>query len=216
MTRANVQGRLGALGVVVFLGSIVFIAVGIVGNPWYRFVRIEGGSMAPAISPGDLIVVAPTPSKVEPGMILVMTVAGEVVTHRVVSVNADGTLTTRGDANTVNDAYSTRPVVVDGLYVGTVPWLGHVLPIGAVSDASFLDQAGAATYITVGPWPALDVISTPTPGNEAAPTEAAPTAAPPEPTAAPVDPTPDPTADPTDAPAASASPDPAPTPADTP
>ena len=55
------------------LALAVFIGAGIVGNPWYRIVTIEGGSMEPTISRGDLIMVAPAPSKVEPGMILVMT-----------------------------------------------------------------------------------------------------------------------------------------------
>ncbi len=88
-----------SLALVAVLASLVLVGGGIVGTPWYRFVTVEGGSMAPAISRGDLILVAPAPSKVEPGMILVMSVGGELVTHRVVAVNADGTFVTRGDAN---------------------------------------------------------------------------------------------------------------------
>ena len=131
----------------------VFICLGLVGNPWYRIVTIQGGSMAPAIPRGDLIVVTSAPSKVEPGMILVMTVGGEVVTHRVVAVNPDGTFVTRGDANRVNDAWDSRQIHVDGLYVATIPWLGHVLRIGSGSEASFADGASATMQITVGTFP---------------------------------------------------------------
>ena len=141
------------MALIAALALVVFIGAGIVGNPWYRMVTIEGGSMEPAISRGDLIVVTPAPSKVEPGMILVMTVGGEVVTHRVVAVNADGTFVTRGDANRVNDAWDSRQIHVDGLYVATIPWLGHVLRIGNGSEASFADGTSATMQITVGPFP---------------------------------------------------------------
>jgi signal peptidase I len=138
---------------VVVLALVVFIGAGLVGNPWYRLVTIEGGSMAPAISRGDLILVAPAPSQVKPGMILVMDVGGGIVTHRVVAVNADGTFVTRGDANNVNDAWDGGQVQVDGLYVATVPWLGHILPVGNASDALFADAVGAGMQLTVGPFP---------------------------------------------------------------
>jgi signal peptidase I len=131
-----------------------FIGAGIVGNPWYSILRIDGGSMEPTFALGDLIVVMPAPDTIEPGMVLVLTVGGEVVTHRVVAVSADGTIVTRGDANSVNDAWGSRQVQVDGLYVATIPWLGHILPVGDASEASFADGAGATMQITVGSWPA--------------------------------------------------------------
>jgi hypothetical protein len=79
------------------------------------------------------------------------------VTHRVVAVNPDGTLVTRGDADAVNDAWGTRQVRVAGLYVATIPWLGQILPVQDASSASFADGVGAAMNITVGQRaPALD------------------------------------------------------------
>jgi len=82
-----------------------------------------------------------------------MTVGGEVVTHRVVAVNADGTFVTRGDANRVNDAWGSQPIQVDGLYMATIPWLGRILPIRNASEASLADGTIATMHITVGPWP---------------------------------------------------------------
>ena len=153
---ALVAGALEAMLVAV-IAFVVFIGVGLADNPWYRIVKIEGGSMEPTFTIGDLIVVAPVPETVEPGMVLVMNMGREVVTHRVVSVAADGmvdgTFVTRGDANSVNDSWESRPVEVSGLYVATIPWLGHVLPIQSTSDASFTDAVSASTHITVGTWP---------------------------------------------------------------
>ena len=155
------HARIGRLVRVVsgatLVAVIVVLGAGVVGNPWYHFVSVEGGSMEPAISNGDLVVVAPAPAKVEPGMILVLTVDGQVVTHRVVAVNLDGTLITRGDANPVDDSWSGQQVQVDGQYVATIPWLGHILQVGDVSDASYADDVSAGAQISVGAW------STPSP-----------------------------------------------------
>lgn len=137
-----------ALGVV--LGSVLIIAVGIVGNPWYRVVKIAGGSMAPTIHAGELVLVAPAPERIEPGMVVVMVVGDEVVTHRVVNVSADGTLLTKGDANRVTDDWGDRPVRIVGQYLATIPWLGAILPVPDVSSAVFTDQATARMTLQVG------------------------------------------------------------------
>jgi RTX calcium-binding nonapeptide repeat (4 copies) len=53
----------------------------------------------------------------------------------------------------VNDAWSSQRVPVDGQYVATIPWLGHILPVMNASAASFADRASAALHINVGSWP---------------------------------------------------------------
>ena len=75
-------------------------------------------------------------------MILVMSVDGQPVTHRVVSVAADGTFITRGDANAVNDCWSSAAVNVIGVYVGIVPLLGQVLHVGDTSDCGLRGRSG--------------------------------------------------------------------------
>ena len=86
-----------------------------------------------------------------------MTVGDEIVTHRVVLVNPDGTFVTRGDANRVDDAWGGQPVQVNGQYLATIPWLGRFLPVPVASAASFVDRTTATMHLTVGPW------ATPTP-----------------------------------------------------
>ena len=135
------------------LPVILFLGFGMVGTPWYHVIKIDGGSMAPTIARGDLILMAPAPAHVEPGMVLVMTVGDELVTHRVVAVYADGTFVTRGDANRVDDAWGDQPVQVDGQYLATIPWLGRFLPVPVASAASFADGVTATAQIKVGTFP---------------------------------------------------------------
>ena len=77
--------------------------------------------MEPTITRGDLIVVTPPPTTIEPGMILTMGVEGRIVTHRVVSVGTDGSLVTRGDANAVNDDWHGERITIYGQYLFTIP-----------------------------------------------------------------------------------------------
>ncbi|MBR7744544.1 signal peptidase I [Phycicoccus sp. BSK3Z-2] len=95
------------------------------------------GSMEPAISPGDVVVVRPTPAE-DLGVGSVVTYQlrsgrPEVVTHRVVGqgVADDGevSLWTRGDANDATDREVVREVQVRGEVWYVVPWVGHVTTV---------------------------------------------------------------------------------------
>ncbi len=174
---------------------IVFMATGLVANPWYRLVSVEGGSMWPSISHGDVIVVGPAPAKIQPGMILVLTVDDQVVTHRVIVVNADGTFVTRGDANSVNDDWDSGQVRVKGRYLATIPLVGRIVTVRNTSGAWFADALTGEMNITVGPW----ATDTPSPSES-------PTASPTSVATASATPTQEATASPTSAATASATP----------
>jgi signal peptidase I len=148
-----VVGSLGLAATAV----VLFLAAGIVGTPWYHLVSIDGGSMEPALRRGDLVVVGPPPATVRPGMVLELAVGTRVVTHRVVAVNPDGSLVTRGDANAVSDIWRDQPVRILGEYLGTVPWLGRLVSVAPRSGASFTDAASGGLHLTVGPWPCGDM-----------------------------------------------------------
>jgi signal peptidase I len=206
------------------LAFTVFIAYGLVGNRWYHILAIEGGSMEPTITRGDLIVVTPLESEIRPGMILTMGVNGRIVTHRVIAVLPDGSLVTRGDANGLDDDWQGKPITVFGQYAFTIPALGRFLPISNGSAASFTDQETAAQRIEVGHWtisgpdPAVALPPAATPALTPEPTAGEPTAAdatPAEPTPSQMESASPPVTDPPlptypDTP--SASPDPEPTP----
>ncbi|MFC8597901.1 signal peptidase I [Isoptericola sp. NPDC057191] len=91
------------------------------------------GSMEPALSPGDVVVVRPVdPADVRVGdVVTFQPVSGDptLVTHRVAGVTwgTDGAagFVTRGDANGADD----DPIVSDqvqGRVMYSIPWLGHL------------------------------------------------------------------------------------------
>lgn len=124
---------------VVTITALAFVAYGLIDNRWYQIVAIEGGSMAPTFEAGDAIVVTPAPQNLEVGMIVVLQVDGDLVTHRVVEVT-DGGFRTRGDANEAADDFSEQEVAVVGLYRFRIPGLGRLLGIAA----------GSGAYVTSG------------------------------------------------------------------
>ncbi|MFN8619133.1 MAG: signal peptidase I [Chloroflexota bacterium] len=133
---------------------LVFIGYGTLPNAWYRVLVVTGASMEPALRQGDLIVVTPPPDQVKVGMVLVLDVDGRLLTHRVSAVAGDGTFTTKGDANPVEDDFGGRAVRIFGTYAGSipVPGLGRVLPVPAGSAAAFTDHWGGSQQYQIGSW----------------------------------------------------------------
>lgn len=92
----------------------------------YTPIRVSGSSMHPALHAGDLVFVTRgTPQR---GDIALLRMPGHgPVLHRIVGVEADGTVRTRGDANPVDDL---EPVNREHV-AGTV---AAVLPVGAAIE----------------------------------------------------------------------------------
>ena len=81
---------------------------------------VSTGSMQPAISPGDVVMTAPPESDLmfEEGTVVTFedpAQAGDLVTHRIVALNDDGTYRTRGDSNGVSDSANLDPEAVVGV-----------------------------------------------------------------------------------------------------
>lgn len=75
--------------------------------------RLVSGSMAPKYKTGDYVIVKETDaSTLKVGDIIAYVseapdTAGEVIIHRIVDIQNDGTIVTRGDANPIDDKYTT-------------------------------------------------------------------------------------------------------------
>ncbi|GAA3225989.1 signal peptidase I [Dactylosporangium siamense] len=86
------------------------------------------GSMRPGIAPGDLVVSAPVrAAQVRAGQVVVVedpARPGTLLVHRVVRRNADGSLTTKGDANPSVDQAAVPAANVRGLARLRVPKVG--------------------------------------------------------------------------------------------
>ncbi len=94
----------------------------------WKPVVVMTGSMMPAISPGDVVLVAPGQVPERGRIVLVRDpqVPTGRVTHRVVAVAADGTLTTKGDANPAADSVRHHPCDVIGVARLVVPRAGRL------------------------------------------------------------------------------------------
>ena len=88
-------------------------------------------SMQDTFQSGDVILVRQTPAgQIQPGDIIAFTSIdpanqGEIVTHKVRSVNADGSFTTYGTFTGQDDAYSALPEHLLGRYRFRLPGLGR-------------------------------------------------------------------------------------------
>lgn len=98
---------------------------------------VLSGSMQPAFNTGDLIITVPERvQSLHAGQVAVFTPTGENApyAHRITSISGDPaapTLTTKGDANPVPDAWhSTLSGPTVPVVVATVPLLGHAMMWG--------------------------------------------------------------------------------------
>ena len=95
---------------------------------------VEGGSMEPALSPGDVIVYRRVSPSLAAGDLVVFQYAGGLVVHRVVAVMRDGTMRTAGDANESADMTPLEYTAVRGEVVFVLP-LGHLAEKVAAAGA---------------------------------------------------------------------------------
>lgn len=87
---------------------------------------ILSGSMEPAMSPGDAIIIG-APTAVAVGDVITFDTGDDVpTTHRVVGVQ-DGRYITKGDANEEPDAQLVAPADVRGEVRFTIPLIGYVV-----------------------------------------------------------------------------------------
>lgn len=113
----------------VFVGAVMFTLVlwAFVPMLWgWRPYVVTSGSMAPAVSVGDLILVDPARTSVPRiGDVITYHRPGSPrVTHRVVGRDADGAYRTKGDANAQADLQPVSPELVLGRVRIVVPMLG--------------------------------------------------------------------------------------------
>ena len=121
----------------VFITCVVAIAllllttlVPIPGN--FKVKVVKSGSMEPYIKTGGLVVISPGANYVVGDVITFGkdTKTQIPTTHRIVSVNGEGSLrtfTTKGDANDSVDPNVTRLSDVHGKVIFTLPYAGYVL-----------------------------------------------------------------------------------------
>ena len=103
----------------VVLGLLMFALLSLP----FQLYAVRTGSMEPTFAPRSLVLVHT--GEFHKGQPISFTHHGEVITHRLKSVNADGSIVTQGDANTTADPWVVQPREIIGGVVASVPWLGY-------------------------------------------------------------------------------------------
>lgn len=116
-------------GVVTMFASLLLWSVAPALLGWHPTV-VMTGSMQPRLHPGDVVVSRPVPtSALSLGQVVLAADPdhpGRLRLHRLAVINADGTLTLRGDANGANDSTPVRRDDVRGVAVLRIPYLGKI------------------------------------------------------------------------------------------
>jgi signal peptidase len=102
----------------------------------YKLSVVHTGSMSPTISSRSAVIVREHQFRV--GEPISFTADGTVITHRLVGINADGTITTKGDANTTPDPWHVPTSAIIGGVVAAPAELGYWMmylknPVGLLS-----------------------------------------------------------------------------------
>ncbi|WP_250032939.1 signal peptidase I [Paractinoplanes maris] len=129
------------------LVGLLLVSVAPVVLGWKSTVVVSG-SMMPKIRPGDVISAAPSPDKITAGTVVLVddpAHPGELLLHRVVRLDDDGRMITKGDANQTAD---TTPVPMANL-VGVprmrIPWIG--LPYLWIRQGRYLPVIAAGVLL---------------------------------------------------------------------
>ncbi len=122
--------RAVAAGFVAVVGGLVMWSVLPTALGWDSHVVVSG-SMAPRIQAGDVVLTEPIPpAAIKPGYVIAFedpSHPGRKLLHRVEGISPDGSLVTRGDANSTADSTAVSPAAVGGLGRLRVPYVG--LPV---------------------------------------------------------------------------------------
>ncbi len=114
------MSRLRSIAETLMLLLVLAAAVWTATQHWQP-VRVTGGSMQPALSEGDLVLVDKRGRAGSGRIALLESPRHGPVLHRIVSVGPDGSVVTKGDANKVTDFDSLPATSVVGPVVAVVP-----------------------------------------------------------------------------------------------
>lgn len=85
------------------------------------------GSMEPVMERGDLLFVKEVKDLQEQDIIAWYNPEGGITTHRIVEVRKDGTYTTKGDSNNIEDLAAVKQEQIIGVYTGKLAKAGYLL-----------------------------------------------------------------------------------------
>ncbi|HPZ24171.1 MAG TPA: signal peptidase I [Bacilli bacterium] len=116
-----------------FIAIIVFVVILISGVLKYQIIAIGSGSMEPVIKMGDAVIFEHTRTddqkeEIQEGMVIVFKHNGELITHRVKSIDGTKgkhTYQTKGDNNSSDDYYKVDEENVIGIVKFKIDYIGY-------------------------------------------------------------------------------------------
>ena len=129
---ARIDVALFYSGLLAFTALVVFGALAVIAMlpmiiPGYTSASITSGSMMPTLRVGDVVIaVDHDGTEIAPGTVVVYEEPRkhDLVTHRVVSTNPDGSYITKGDGSAVNDSAPIPAANIQGETQWIVPFVG--------------------------------------------------------------------------------------------
>ena len=111
----------------IVVGALALAMFGVIvsGVLPYRVFIVHTGSMSPTIPSTSAVLVRVDRYKL--GQPISYYEQGVVITHRLEAINADGTITTKGDANATEDPWHPKTSAIIGGVVAAPPHLGYWL-----------------------------------------------------------------------------------------
>lgn len=92
-----------------------------------RVYVVMSSSMEPGIKTGSLIITDTMKKEPAPGRIITFYTGDNRVTHRVVRIEEDGTVITKGDGNPCEDPSPVKPDQIEGTVLFSVPAAGSII-----------------------------------------------------------------------------------------
>lgn len=135
----KVLKRLGlGLSAAVLLGIVTLSVLVATGTLPYKVYVIHTGSMYPTFPVKTAVIVREHRYHIGQPVSFVLEPGGTVITHRLVAINAEGMITTKGDANKTVDPWHEPKSYIIGGVVAAPPMVGYLIvflrnPMGVAS-----------------------------------------------------------------------------------
>ena len=92
----------------------------------YKILLVQSGSMSPAINTGDLVIIKPYKNYKKGNIVTFLSNKKVNVTHRIIKIE-DKNVTTKGDANQVNDQETVNLNQILGKVFFILPYFGYFI-----------------------------------------------------------------------------------------
>ena len=125
---------IGIIAIIMIYNIILIVVSSINGKDYsvfgYKAYIIDTNSMSPTINIGDIVIVKKVEKeKLNQSDVITFSQEGEVITHRIIKVEADFKYVTKGDNNNTEDTKKVKYEDILGEEILIIPYLGKAIQI---------------------------------------------------------------------------------------